>query len=46
MGLAICRRIAERHGGELTARSTPGMGSCFCVTLPLATGVAVEAVAA
>jgi signal transduction histidine kinase len=34
MGLAICRRIAERHGGTITARSTPGQGSTFIVTLP------------
>jgi signal transduction histidine kinase len=36
MGLAICRRIAERHGGEISARSTPGLGSTFIVTLPVA----------
>jgi signal transduction histidine kinase len=35
MGLAICRRIAERHGGTLTAESTPGEGSRFVVTLPV-----------
>lgn len=34
MGLAICRKIAERHGGQITARSTPGKGSVFIVTLP------------
>jgi PAS domain S-box-containing protein len=34
MGLAICRKIAERHGGAITARSTPGHGATFVVTLP------------
>jgi light-regulated signal transduction histidine kinase (bacteriophytochrome) len=35
IGLAICRRIAERHNGSLTAVSTPGVGSTFIVTLPV-----------
>jgi light-regulated signal transduction histidine kinase (bacteriophytochrome) len=35
IGLAICRKIADRHGGEITAQSTPGMGSRFIITLPL-----------
>ncbi len=34
MGLAICRKIVERHGGILTARSLPGQGSTFIVLLP------------
>lgn len=34
VGLAICRKIAERHGGSITAASVPGHGATFNVTLP------------
>jgi two-component system sensor kinase FixL len=35
IGLAICRKIAIRHGGNITARSQPGNGSIFIVTLAI-----------
>ncbi len=34
IGLAIVRRIAERHGGSVQATSQPGVGSTFIVRLP------------
>ena len=34
IGLALCRKIVERHGGKITARGTPGEGSVFEVLLP------------
>jgi light-regulated signal transduction histidine kinase (bacteriophytochrome) len=35
MGLAICRRIVEKHGGNIRVESVPGKGSNFILTLPL-----------
>lgn len=35
LGLAVCRALAERMGGTLTARSSPGRGSEFELVLPL-----------
>ncbi len=35
MGLAICRKIVERHHGQITAQSKPGQGAKFIVTLAL-----------
>ena len=36
IGLAIARRVAERHGGNIHAESEPGKGSTFRFTLPAA----------
>ncbi len=35
VGLAICRKIVDRHSGTITAHSSPGQGATFVVTLPI-----------
>ena len=36
LGLAVCARIVERHGGRIRAEGQPGVGTTFVVTLPAA----------
>ncbi|MDQ1708055.1 MAG: two-component system, LuxR family, sensor kinase FixL [Pyrinomonadaceae bacterium] len=44
VGLAICRKIVDRHSGTITARSSPGQGTTFVVTMPVTQPKEVELV--
>ena len=43
VGLAICRKIVDRHGGAITARSRAGEGATFVVSLPVRQGAGATA---
>ena len=35
IGLAVCKKVVDRHGGRIMARSQPGQGATFIITLPV-----------
>jgi two-component system sensor histidine kinase FlrB len=47
LGLAVCRKIVQQHGGSIAAEQRPGAGASFVVRLPLApANIAAEPLAA
>jgi signal transduction histidine kinase len=46
IGLALCRKIAERHGGDILGDGRPGEGATFIVMLPIANAEEVVPAAA
>jgi signal transduction histidine kinase len=42
LGLAVCRRIVEQHGGAIRAESLPGRGAKFTISFPLRSSLTVK----
>ena len=36
LGLAVCKKVVEQHGGEIRVRSKPQQGATFSIVLPVA----------